>query len=953
MVSDLCCPSMCPYCRSLFYLISFSLCSYELICLAKDKTTSSSYTLSASGYSYPLSTLLGIDGSINTSLENYGLLHDATTDIDITGQKYFYINYQYFKDNGGAVTAKDLNISKNTGPIVFGKNTSYQNGGAVSSTNCNITENKQRCCFINNATMLTPDAREATQAGGAIQCSQLAISNNQGSCEFISNVSLIQGGAISSSGDVQITENHQPVILNNNKCLTNESKGGGVYSNNCSITSNHAPITFINNQSGYGGGIFSTTNCNISYNSEIVSFLSNSGVNHIYSSQDYGGGAICSSNCNITNNSKGVIFQNNVSRRNGGAIYSKNLTIQDNGPVLFLNNVSTWGAGIQNYGGNSKFYLSADQGDIVFRNNRSVKSNNRNAIRSTVNLYLQIGARHGYSVKFYDPVEHEHPSTLGLVFNPESHHLGTVLFSGADVSPDEASDQNYFSLLRNTCKIAHGVVAVEDKAGLGIYNISQEEGILRLGNNSVIKTLKKRTSTSGSTSETYEGSSLDLTKLALNLPSILAPGANAPKIWLDPDDTSKENAITENEPKVTLSGPLLLLNSENQDPYDSLDLSSGITRVPLLYLCDNKSNKIDAQNLDIQAVNETHHYGYQGIWSPYWEQYTTETTNTNHRYLYANWTPTGYIPNPIYRGDLVANALWQAAYNIATGLHTLEHCSHKIPNREISGGGLGTYVLQKTRNSQQGFQLFSKGYSTEVAGSTETQHNFTLSFAQFYSEIRESKFKNKVSSNCYFAGAQIQIPLFDEDILTSASLGYVYSHSRVKTKNPTLKTASEGHFHGHTIGSEICCMLPEGGVSYLQFRPFIKALGIHAIQESFKETGDHIRSFETQHPLINVTLPIGISCHAQHEASLKTDWKFQLAYTPTIYRQKPKILTRRWISKGSWITSGTPVDYHAGSVTINNTISFFNKMSLSINYRGDFSKSTLCNFLNITSELQF
>lgn len=64
-------------------------------------------------------------------------------------------------------------------------------------------------------------------------------------------------------------------------------------------------------------------------------------------------------------------------------------------------------------------------------------------------------------------------------------------------------------------------------------------------------------------------------------------------------------------------------------------------------------------------------------------------------------------------------------------------------------------------------------------------------------------------------------------------------------------------------------MLPEGGVSYLQFRPFIKALGIHAIQESFKETGDHIRSFETQHPLINVTLPIGISCHAQHEASLK------------------------------------------------------------------------------------
>ncbi|EPJ31220.1 autotransporter beta-domain protein [Chlamydia psittaci 06-1683] len=148
-------------------------------------------------------------------------------------------------------------------------------------------------------------------------------------------------------------------------------------------------------------------------------------------------------------------------------------------------------------------------------------------------------------------------------------------------------------------------------------------------------------------------------------------------------------------------------------------------------------------------------------------------------------------------------------------------------------------------------------------------------------------------------------------------------------------------------------MLPESDISHLQFRPFIKALGIHAIQESFKETGEQIRSFEIKHPLINVTLPIGISCQTQHEANLKTDWKFQLAYTPTIYRQKPEILTTRWISKGSWTTSGTPVDYHAGSIAINNTTSLFDRISLSINYRGDFSKSTLCNFLNITSELQF
>ncbi|CAG9046478.1 putative outer membrane protein pmp15 [Chlamydia abortus] len=954
---------MCPYRRSLFYLISFSLCSYELICLAKDKTVPSSYTVCESGYRYPLSPFFGIDRSIYTPPANHGLLHDNQMDIDITGQKYFYINYQYFSTDGGAVTAKDLSISKNTGPVIFRGNTCHNNGGAVASTNCNITENKQRCCFINNATIILPESTSSSQTGGAIQCTQLTISNNQGPCEFLSNVGALRGGAIFSN-DVQITNNHKSIILNNNRCLVNTSRGGGIYSTRtCSITSNRAPITFINNQSGFGGGIFSE-DCDISYNSEIIVFLNNSSLSHVFNSgENFGGGAIYSNTCNITNNPKGVIFQNNVSRRNGGAIHANSLTIQDNGPILFLKNVSPWGAGIQSYsvtGRYPKFYLSADHGNIVFKGNVSITSNKRNAIHSTSGLNLQIGARQGYSVKFYDPIEHEHITSSPLVFNPEDYHLGTVLFSGADVSPNEANESNYHSLLRNTYNIAHGVVAVEDKADLGIYKISQEEGILRLGNGAVIRTLKKYVASSSPTSV---DSRLDLTKLALNLPSILTQGANAPKIWIYPDSSTRNGKTTyseDNNPTIILSGPLLLLDNDNQDPYDSLDLSSGITRAPLLYLCDNNTKKIDTTQLDIQAMNKTQHYGYQGIWSPYWEEYTTEanntspeTANTSHRYLYTDWTPTGYIPNPLYRGDLVANALWQSAYNVTTGLHTLEHFSHKVPNREISGGGLGAYVLQKTRNSQQGFQLFSKGYSTKVAGSTETQHNFALSFAQFYSEIRESKFKNKVSSNCYFAGAQVQLPLFDADILTSTSLGYVYSHSRVKTNNPTLKTTSEGHFHGHTIGSEICCMLPEGGVSYLQFRPFIKALGIHAIQESFKETGDHIRSFETQYPLINVTLPIGISCHAQHEANLKTDWEFQVAYTPTIYRHKPRILTTRWISKGSWITSGTPVDYHAGSIAINNTTSFFNKMSLSINYRGDFSKSTLCNFLNITSELQF
>lgn len=318
-----------------------------------------------------------------------------------------------------------------------------------------------------------------------------------------------------------------------------------------------------------------------------MKFLCNSSLYQLFNlDSNYGGGAIFCFSCNITNNSKGVIFQNNVSRRNGGAIYTHNLKIQDNGPVLFLNNTSNWGAGIQNHGTNSQFYLSADQGDIVFKRNIAVKNDSRNAIHSTPQLNLQIGARQGYSVKFYDPIENEHPSNTALIFNPQSYHSGTVLFSGSDVSPSESSNaNNYTSLIQNTAKIAYGTVACEDKAILRVYKMTQEQGVLRLGNGAVIST------NVNATSKTTAGCTLTLSRLALNLPSILVQGAQAPKIWIYPNVSS--NSYTEdNNPTVTLSGPLLLLNSDNEDPYDSLDLSRGITRIPFLYLCDNTNKKL-------------------------------------------------------------------------------------------------------------------------------------------------------------------------------------------------------------------------------------------------------------------------------------------------------------------------------------------------------------------------
>ncbi len=226
VVSDPYCPSMYPYPRSLFYLISFSLCSYEFSCLAKEKTIRSFHNTLESGYNYPSSTPLGINDITNSPLVKHGLLHDEHSDIDISGRKYFYINKQYFKAKGGAVTAKTLNISKNTGPIIFRENSSNNNGGAIASTNCNITDNKARCCFIKNLTIVDILSSSPSLSGGAISCSQLVISNNQDPCEFLNNTCTIKGGAIASN-NVHITNNYGAVILNSNKCIGEKSSGGG------------------------------------------------------------------------------------------------------------------------------------------------------------------------------------------------------------------------------------------------------------------------------------------------------------------------------------------------------------------------------------------------------------------------------------------------------------------------------------------------------------------------------------------------------------------------------------------------------------------------------------------------------------------------------------------------------------------------------------------------------
>ena len=927
----------------LFSLLTITtVCSHNL--LASNTTISEFLTLDNFENFYPSSI-------------TQGKLHDTSLDLDISNNKQFYITGQFTREanqGGGGIAANNLNITNNPGPVIFQANHTIGNGGAVyCQANCIISNNKQLCCFLGNTAGFTGVSKNA----GAIQAQNINISQNVGSIQFLNNSTTNYGGAVYATNDLTISMNTGEITFKNNRCILSTGSGGSIKAQTATITQNCAPITFANNYGGNHGCIDADT-LMISNNDDTINFTDNFCVSN--SSGSSGGAIYCTNNCTITNNHKKVIFAKNTAQADGGGIYTKNLTISNNGLVLFLNNSSNWGGAVQNIQGTEQvkamFYLSADYGDIIFNGNLNTGTNKyyRNALHSTPHLNLQIGARSGYRVAFYDPIENSHPSSSTLIFNPESYHLGTVLFSGATIPNASQQEADYTSYLRNTTNIAHGTLAVEDGACLAIYSLTQDEGFLRLGNKSVIVT----TNSPNTTSTT--NCNLAITKLALNLPSLLKENAQAPKIWMYPIQ-SNNSYSEDNNPTVTISGDLTLVNDNNESPYESLDLANSITKVPFLYLCDNANKKIDVSNLNIEAINNMQHYGYQGIWSPYWEEYSTaggttlNTANTSHRMLYADWTATQYyIPNPKFQAPLVANSLWGNLYTIRNNTPTHQIFDDEENHFSILSYGSGTNIHQRTRNHIHGFHMISGGYAVNPSSTTISKQKLAFIFAQQFTHIKEKVSHNKIIAKNYLAGMQIQLPWLHQKFITTGYLAYNYGDNKLSSKYVSDNKTSQGIFYTHSFLASFDSTLIFFSRKHYDLATFLEAFVFTSTLSQFEETGDHPRTFATKTPLRILSLPLGIILHAkQNSFATPTLWKFSLTYQPLIYKQSPKILTTLIASNGSWISQGSPVSRHTYSIKIDNETQIFHNIKMLFNYQGDVSSSTFSNYLHIGSHITF
>ncbi|SPN73593.1 Polymorphic membrane protein F,chlamydial polymorphic outer membrane protein repeat,Chlamydia polymorphic membrane protein middle domain [Chlamydia serpentis] len=891
-----------------------------------------------------------------------GFPHDINQDVIISGYSEEHaFSYQTYTLNGACITCKNLTISDNSETMRFENNLCMADGGAVYALDtCTLSRN-QNCIFKTNVATVTAlkeiiITQPTTCRGGAVKSNSLIISNNFGSCVFENNSALSYGGAIYADLDISILENKGSIFIKNNKTLIMATNGGGLSSRNCILSNNLKPIQIMGNAAGQGGGIYANRNVIIFGNKAKLEISNNTAfaAQNITSPvvMNPGGGGIMSISLVLENNSKGIIFNNNRGARNGGALYLQSLIIRNNGPISFINNSATWGGALFNFfsgSGTQNFFLSADYGDILFNNNiatnQSPASSYRNAIRSSSGINLKLGASQGHKIIFYDPIEHESTTSNPILFNYQPHHQGTILFSGIAVDPEAINENNFLSKLTNSSELQRGVLAIEEKAIISFKNISQTGGILRLGNGAILRTNPSR-------------SSINFNKIAINLPSVLKSAATAPKFWIYPQ-LSGSNYSEDTSSNIVLSGPLTLLDDENENPYDSLNLSEPLKNIPLLYLLDITAKQIDTSNLIIEAINLDNHYGYQGVWSPYWVETTTtsnpaaaETTNTNHRQLYANWTPLGYLPNPIRRGEFIANTLWQSVYTTLLGLQSLTPQNPRQIGLEASLQGLGFLMIQHSRQGSRGFRTHATGYAATSSRTTATQNYFSLGFTQMISKTKEQQTQNKTSSHNYIAGLRFDSLLFNERVSTGFALAYSYGNHHTHCHyTETQKGISEALFHNHTLGGSLTfTFFPDSITQSFKIYPFISAVAVRCSQPSFQETGYHARKFATKHPLTNVSTPLGLSLQWQRFPML---WTTELSYVPTVYRQNPELLTTSLISNGTWTAKATPVSYNAGVLKIKNISQLFSRATLSLGYSAQISSSTLSHDLRAESHIMF
>ena len=369
---------------------------------------------------------------------------------------------------GGAIyayTSSTITLSGNEN-VTFGENTASSGGAIYGGSSSTIK--------LNDNETVTFSGNTASYRGGAIangSSSTITLSGNE-SVAFSGN-SAASGGAI-AAGILNLTENGIVTFSGNTA-----SSDGGAISGSSSFTGNNS-VTFKENSAEYGGAIFSSGTLNMTNNGSVIF----SGNQVSSSSGTHCGGAIymsCDSTANIASNDS-VTFIGN-SAEYGGAISSHSMSIIDftnNGSVIFNGNSAECGGAISvpystvnltgndsvTFSGNSAKYSGgaihandaslniAGNNHVEFRGNYEKTGSDVSATYRLRSVYvyggtLELAAGEEQDITFFDTLYAGggYSGTMEVSFNADykdkdgvmQKATGDIIFSGKHAAEDLAA----------------------------------------------------------------------------------------------------------------------------------------------------------------------------------------------------------------------------------------------------------------------------------------------------------------------------------------------------------------------------------------------------------------------------------------------------------------------------------------------------------------------------------
>ncbi|WP_174222220.1 autotransporter outer membrane beta-barrel domain-containing protein [Chlamydia poikilotherma] len=759
----------------------------------------------------------------------------------------------------------------------------------------------------------------------------LTFTGNRRLFYFNNIVSTAKGAAISTTADAKTLTISGCLRLIFHMCPREETGNGAIYSNSSMLMENNLEGSFGYNKSSGNGSV-------------------------ICCEKSTSAGAT-SPTLTIQNNGE-LIFLGNLSSASGGAIYAEKMLLSTGGNTLFQANVTRDNGGAINIAANGEISLSADKGDLTFERNIALKNNQ--IIRNAIHLedgakFLQLRAAKNKSIYFYDPITTTGDIADRLIINAPNGatpYEGTIVFAlGESYIDSPISKLTSFS---QDLTLAAGSLILKEEVYVKAKSFEQNPNSLLL----MFPGTKLQTTNNISIKNLH----LDLTDI-VKAPAILTATADAAAI--------------------DIRGPLVM-HIDDEIFYNQEALANTLS-----FECLN----VGAQRLDniiIDDIPETPmitmktHRGYQGKWTISWEE-QPEIVIGNvalqpNKKMSLVWKPSGYIPfvggTGEFTSSLVPNSLWNLFLDTRFAQQAIETNAQSSGNN-LWISSLTNSVRKGSTDNNHGFRHKSSGYI--AGGKIHTPQNdiFSIGICQLFGRSKDfgsSRSKDKFFSGSFYAqhsryllpimrflsGTSTYKPRFllkiskDFPINFDALISYSYgrNHMTVKYSDRT-QTTSSWNTYGYSaqIGSSLPFALDVSHTFFQYVSPFIKLHWIYAHQVQFQEQGIKRRSFSNSN-LKNLSLPIGLKIQGQSLHRLS--YELTGMYIADLYRCNPESVTSL-ISGGllPWTTTATNLGKQAALLQGSGNLSLTSHINIFAQGTVEFRRSSYSYTMDFGSRVHF